>query len=347
MGIVAAINLSAWSSIAGQISRLAAEVRSSGRPGRSNDPIAAALWMTLSMIMLSGLSASAKYIGQHDVHPLQLVFFRNLFCVVCMLPLLLWRGPDLLLSRCLPLYGVRAFVNVVSMWCWFAALSMMPLAQLQATGFLAPLFATLFAIVYLGERVSLARWCALAVGLGGALVILRPWTGLLGVGQIFALCAAATIGIVGPLVKQLTASDDPDKIVFITNLLLIPMSLAPAIFVWSWPPLDLLPYIVAMGACAFLGHIAMVRAFNSGDASLVATFDFSRLPFAVVVGMLCFGESTDIWTWVGATIIFSAAIFVTRSESRRMKRCTPRGQRDVTDPLWATPLARASAYPST
>ena len=320
-----------------RLSRLADEVRLSGRPGRGNDPLAAAFWMTLSMITLSGLSATAKYAGQHDVHPLQIVFFRNLFCCLWMLPLLAWRGPELLRSSCLPLYGVRAFVNVVSMWCWFGALTLIPLAELQATGFLAPLFATAFAIFYLHERVSTTRWLALGVGLMGALVMLRPWGGALGLGQLLALCAAVTIGIVGPLVKQLTATDDPDKIVFITNMVLAPVSLVPALFVWQWPPAALWPCLMAMGACAYLGHITMVRAFNSADASLVVTFDFSRLPIAVLIGIYVFGETTDLWTWVGAIIIFAAAITVTRSEALG-RAAANAWTRDVTDPVGLTPL---------
>ena len=289
------------------------------------------------MITLSGLSATAKYAGLHDVHPLQIVFFRNLSCCLWMLPLLVWRGSDLLASTCLPLYTVRAFVNVVSMWCWFGALTLIPLAELQATGFLAPLFATAFAIFYLGERVSATRWLALLVGLGGAMVMLRPLGGAAGLGQLLALCAAVTIGIVGPLVKQLTATDDPDKIVFITNMILCPVSLVPALFVWAWPQVELWPCLMAMGACAFLGHITMVRAFNCADASLVATFDFSRLPIAVLIGTYVFGESTDLWTWVGAIIIFGAAITVTRAEAQG--RVSPgTWARDLTDPIGLTPV---------
>ena len=92
-----------------------------------------------------------------------------------------------------------------------------------------------------------------------------------------------------------------------------------------------------MGACAFLGHITMVRAFNCADASLVATFDFSRLPIAVLIGFYCFGETTDLWTWIGAIVIFAAAITVTRSEALGR---TPRKRwtQDLSDPICLTPL---------
>lgn len=292
--------------------------------------------MTLAVAALSGLSGFGKYALTQGVDPLMIVFFRNFFCVVWMLPLLAWRGPSLAHTKQLRLYGVRILFTLLSMWFWFAALAQIPLAQVQATSFLSPLFATMFAIMWLGERVSITRWLALVVGLFGAMVILRPFGATIGAGQLCAVAAAVAIGIVGPLVKQLTVTEDSDKIVFITNLCLVPASLVPAYFVWEWPVLSLWPYLTAMGACACLGHVFMVRAFNAGDASLVATFDFSRLPFAVVIGMYFFGEATDMWTWVGAVIIFGAAFFVTRKETSSNSRHF--WSREVSDPIGLTPV---------
>ncbi len=294
--------------------------RVSGTPGKRDDPIAALLWMTLGVVGLSGLSGLAKYAGQQGVEPLMIAFFRNLFCFLCLTPLLYMRGPSIMRSGNISLYGLRVGFQLLSMLCWFPAMTMIPLADLQATSFLAPLFATVVAILYLRERVPLQRWIALAVGMVGAFIILRPLAPTFGVGQMLALGAAMAIGIGAPLVKQLTATDDADKIVFITNAILIPASLVPALFVWQWPALYVLPYLAGMGMCACLGHVAMTRAYNFADASLVATFDFARLPFAVLIGMTFFGEVTDIWTWIGSIIIFGAAFYITNSETAERKR---------------------------
>lgn len=307
------------------LARLRELFRVSGTPGKRNDPIAALLWMTLGVAGLSGLSGLAKYAGQQGVEPLMIAFFRNLFCFLCLTPLLFIRGPSIMRSGNFSLYGLRVGFQLLSMLCWFPAMTMIPLADLQATSFLAPLFATVVAILYLRERVPLQRWMALGVGMIGAFIILRPLAPTFGMGQILALVAAMAIGIGGPLVKQLTATDDADKIVFLTNAILIPASLIPALFVWKWPALHVWPYLAGMGMCACLGHVAMTRAFNFADASLVATFDFARLPFAVLIGMTFFGEYTDIWTWIGSIIIFGAAIYITRSETAERKRTSAAG----------------------
>jgi len=89
-----------------------------------------------------------------------------------------------------------------------------------------------------------------------------------------------------------------------------------SLFVWVWPPLFAWPYVLGMGVCAMLGHISLVRGYAATDASLAMTFEFSRLPFVVLLGYLAFAETIDAWTWIGALIIFASAIYITRRESR-------------------------------
>jgi drug/metabolite transporter (DMT)-like permease len=297
-----------------KVARLREHIRLSGAPGPGRGPIASFFWVTLSMAMLAGLAAFAKYATQQGIDPLQVIFFRNLFCLLCLSPLLVWRGRSLLQSRQMHLYTARVLINFAAMIAWFYAVAMVPLAQLQAITFLSPIFATLCAIYFLRETVGVQRWAGIAVGLIGALIILRPGGDAFGAGQLIALASAIALGVIGPLVKQLTAEDDADKIVFLTNLGLMPLSLIPALLIWQWPPTELLLPLMGMGVCAVLGHLALVRGVASADASLASTFEFSRLPFAVVIGWLVFQEATDLWTWVGALVIFISAAYVTRRE---------------------------------
>jgi drug/metabolite transporter (DMT)-like permease len=152
------------------------------------------------------------------------------------------------------------------------------------------------------------------------MIILRPAGASFGIGQAAALVSAMAVGIVGPLIKQLTTSDDADRIVFITNLAMTPLSLVPALFVWVWPPLDVWLQLILMGLFAVLGHRTLVRGYAVTDASLAMVFQFSRLPFSVLVGYLAFGELIDGWTWVGAIVIFAAAGFVTHREAQLARR---------------------------
>jgi drug/metabolite transporter (DMT)-like permease len=280
------------------------------------DLAAGILWVTLAMALFAGLAASSRYAMSLGYHPLQIAFFRFLSALVLMLPLLAWRGMSLIRSNAPKLYGVRAVISLFSMTSWFYAISLIPLGELTAIGFLSPLFGTLAAIVILGEKVRLRRWTALLVGFLGAMIMLRPGASAIGLGQGLALFSALSGGVMAVLLKQLAGQDDPDKIVFLTTLIMTPLSLMAALLVWRWPTWELLPIITVVGLTGVLGHMCLARAFRAADASLVLTLEFSRLPFTVALGFLLFGELIDIWTWVGAAIIFTSAVYIARREAR-------------------------------
>jgi drug/metabolite transporter (DMT)-like permease len=293
-----------------------------------SDPVAGVIWITISMALFAGLAVFSRQAMDAGLHPFEVVFLRNLFACLLLVPLLAYRGRSLLRSENLGLYGLRVMVSLVSMQAWFYAISLIPIGEVTAISYLAPLFGTLGAVLLLGEVVRIRRWTALGVGFLGAMVILRPTGAELGLGQVCALVSAMTSGLTAVLVKQLTARDDPDKIVFLTNALLMPLSLIPALFVWRWPTLEVLPALLGMGVCAVLGHVTVVRGYAATDASLAMTFEFSKLPFAVGIAFLAFGETIDRWTWAGALIIFASAVYITRREARlRAERAASAGSR--------------------
>jgi drug/metabolite transporter (DMT)-like permease len=285
-------------------------------PASPDDPLAGVIWITLSMALFAGLAIFSRQAMNAGLHPFEVVFLRNAFACLLLAPLLAYRGRSLLRSERAGLYGVRVIISLVSMQAWFYALSLIPIGEVTAISYLAPLFGTLGAVFLLGEVVRVRRWTALAVGFVGAMVILRPSGLSLGLGQFCALISAMMGGLTSVLVKQLTAHDDPDKIVFLTNAMLTPLSLVPALLVWHWPTIDVWPALIGMGVCALLGHVCVVRGYAATDASLAMTFEFSKLPFVVGIAYLAFGEVIDAWTWTGAVIIFASAVYITRREAR-------------------------------
>ncbi len=278
--------------------------------------VAGMLWVTIAMALFAGLAAASRIAIEMGYDPLQVVFLRNASALLLMLPMLGWRGSSLLQSRAIGLYGVRVLISLVSMTAWFYALSLIPMGEITAIGFLSPIFGTVGAILFLGEKVRLRRWSAIIVGFIGAMVMLRPGHAPLGLGQLLALVSALSGGLIAVLLKRLTTADDPEKIVFITTAMMTPMSLVPALFVWRWPALDLLPVLAVIAVTGVLGHIALMRGFRAIDASLVLAFEFSRLPFVVGIGYVMFGELIDTWTWVGAALVMASAAYITHREAK-------------------------------
>ena len=281
-----------------------------------NDPVTGAMWVVFSMAALSGLTACAKALTMAGMHPFQVVFFRNLFAAIVFAPLLYYRGWSLFDTGQLSTYGFRCFVGLVSMLFWFFALSKIPIGEVTAISFMTPLFGTLGAIFLLGERVRARRWTALAIGFLGALIILRPGISPLSFGHFAALMSSLFAGGSAIMVKQLTGRDDPNKIVFLTHLFLVPMSILPALYVWGWPSLAMVPLLLGMGFFATLGHTSLVRGYSMMDASLALTFEFAKLPFAALIAYWFFAETIDRWTWIGAFVIIGSATYIARREAQ-------------------------------
>jgi len=292
-------------------------------PMRRSNAVAGVLWMLLSCAILAGVAAIGRYAALAGMSPFQVVFLRLLFGAVALSPVLVWRGPDMLRTSNLRLYAVRAVLGLAGMTTFFMALSMLPVGEVTAIGFLTPLFSIIGAALFLREVVRWRRWTATLVGFAGALIILRPGIGEVGPGTWLALTAALCMAAASLMIKRLSDRDDPDKVVLISVTMQTPLALIPALMVWQWPEPHLWAVLAAMGALGMLGHITLARAFRAADASLVMSVDFARLPFAVLFGFALFGEWIDIWTWVGAGVIFAATLYNAHREGKLRRAPVP------------------------
>ncbi len=277
-------------------------------------PLKGGLWMTGACLCFAGMNVIIRQLT-YDMHPFEVVFFRNLAGLAFMLPWLCRAGTTGLRTDHHRYYLGRSFIGFLSMLFWFTALAMMPLAEATALSFTAPLFATIFAVVLLHEVVRARRWTATAIGFLGTMIILRPGFTDLGMAHALVIASSALAGINASLVKQLTRTESANAIVTYMTLYIVPMSLIPALFVWVTPPWHTVPWIVALGLVATLGHQAMTRAFAATDASVVMSFDFARLPFVALIAWLVFGEVPDVWTWVGAAVIVGASTYIAHREA--------------------------------
>ncbi|MGH6931804.1 MAG: DMT family transporter [Dongiaceae bacterium] len=202
-------------------------------------PILAALWMLGASLLFAALSALIRHLGQ-QMHPFEVAFFRNLFGLAFMLPWLVRIGFGILRTRRFGLYLSRSTLSLVSMLCWFSALPMLPFEQAVALSFTAPLFATMGAALILRETVRARRWTATVLGFVGVLIILRPGvigaagaTDFISLGAFLAIASAMLSAGLTLIVKDLARTEASDAVVTYMVLLLTPMSLGPALFVWQ------------------------------------------------------------------------------------------------------------------
>jgi drug/metabolite transporter (DMT)-like permease len=253
--------------------------------------------------------------GAAELHPLQIVFFRNLFALLFLLPWILRGGMSVLKTDKIGFYTLRAVVAFISMVTWFIGVSLVPLSTATSLNFTAPLFATIGAALILKEKVRRRRWTAIAVGFLGVIVILRPF-GPVDANMLLILGSAATAAMGAITVKFLLRTESPAAVVCYMVIYLTPVSLVPALFVWTWPSPTMWLWMLGLGLCGVVAHISMARALHVADASAVAPFEFMRLPYAAFLGWAFFGETTDIWTWTGAAIIAASSMYVAHREAQ-------------------------------
>ncbi|MCK5361513.1 MAG: DMT family transporter, partial [Gammaproteobacteria bacterium] len=264
------------------------------------------------------LHGSVRYISA-EIHPFEITFFRNLFGFIVLLPWFVVHGLKPLRTRRIGLHLVRASSNVVAMMMFFMALSMTPLALVQALGFTAPLFATVLAIFILGERVRLRRWTALIAGFIGALIIIRPGIQPLDTGSLLTLGSAAVWGFTLITIKILSRTDSAVTITAYMVLLMSPLSLLPALYYWTWPDGQAWFWLVVCGVAGTAAQLLMAQSFRVAEATVVLPIDFTKIVWGALIGYLAFGEVVDVWTWIGAAVIFSGITYITYRERKLAK----------------------------
>jgi len=274
-----------------------------------------ALYMTGAALCFSIMNISIRVVSL-EMDPLQIAFFRNFFALLFMLPWLARAGLGSLRTKRLASHFWRAVLGLLAMTCWFYSIALLPLAEAVALNFTVPLFATIGAVIFLREVVRARRWTATLLGFLGVLVILRPGFAEFSATMALPVVAALFMATATLLVKSLSRSESPAAIVIYMNLILTPLSLVPALFVWRWPGGSDFALLVLIGLLAAVAHILLTRAYTKADASAVMPFDYARLPFVAALAFLVFGEVPDLWTWIGAAVIGASAIYIAHREAQ-------------------------------
>jgi drug/metabolite transporter (DMT)-like permease len=270
-------------------------------------------------MIMAVMHTLVRHLGQ-ELPIWEVVFFRNLFGLLVVMPLVLREGVGKLISK-KPLWHVgRSFIGIAAMWLWFYALSVVPIAEATALSFTSVIFGSIAAAIFLGERMRLRRWSAVLVGFLGAMVILRPGFQDLSAGMVTVLVSSVfwALGVI--LIKHLSRWDSVVCIVALNQILLTGISAIPAYLVWVPLSLQQLGLLLCVGACATFGNIAMTTAFKWGEASAVFPVDFSRLLWAAALGYFVFAEVPDLWTWAGGLIIFASTAYITFREAQVRKQ---------------------------
>ncbi|MDF1587282.1 DMT family transporter [Marinimicrococcus flavescens] len=289
--------------------------KAGSRTGALHPAIRGVGWMMLAAFGSSAMNGIIRVLSA-DLHAFEIAFFRNLFALIVLLPLI-WRAGAASLRTTRPgLHVLRGVLNAVSMLSFFYAVTVTPLATVAALNFTAPLFASVLAALLLREMVGLRRIVGILVGFSGALVILRPGIAAPSAGELLVLLSSAAWAAALIDIKILARTDTPLTITAYAAFFLTPICLVAAIPFWTWPDLTGLGLLALCGILGNISQISIAKAFSAAETTQVLPGDFTKLLWAALIGYVFFAELPDVWTFLGGTLIFASVLYVAYREAR-------------------------------
>ncbi|MDX1432414.1 MAG: DMT family transporter, partial [Gammaproteobacteria bacterium] len=247
--------------------------------------VLAVLWMSGALLSFLTMALSGRELSA-EISLFQIVFLRNLVCMIILCVLLTRYGWELTRTERLARHVGRNVVHFAAQYGWFYAVASIPIATVFAIEFTAPIWTVLLASLFLGERINRARVAAIVLGFAGVLLILRPGTEGIHPAALSALGAALGYATTYVVTKNLVATERPLTILFWMNLVQLPLGLVPSIPLWVTPSPALWPWVLAVGVAGLTSHYCLTRALAHADASVVVPLDFLRLPLAAVVAWM-------------------------------------------------------------
>jgi len=280
---------------------------------------------------------SVKFLsGDYPLH--EVILIRSLVAMAILLLVIvpLSGGYGLLRTRQPGKHALRGFFVVFSNLCFFVALAAMPIADATAIFFVSPLMIGLFSVVFLGERVGPHRWAAIAAGLIGALVMIRPGSDTFSPIALMPLLAAAGYAGLHTMTRRLGMGEKAVTMAFYIQLTFLGFSTAFGLVAggggfapegdslalnfllraWIWPQPGDLPFFLLAGTGTALGGLLISQAYRLCEAALVAPLEYVAMPMAILWGLMVFGEWPDAVGWSGISLILGAGIYMIWRETR-------------------------------
>lgn len=280
--------------------------------------------MVLTGAMFVGVTVAVRYLGT-SMNPVQAGFIRYAFGLLMVLPLLSRAGVLSLHSKRIGFHALRGLAHGCGVMLWFFAMSRIPIAEVTALGFTAPVFTTLGAALFLRERLRSYRVIAMLAGFAGALLILRPGFREIDIGALAQVAAAPLFACSFLMAKSATRTESSTMIVVMLSVFCTLTLALPALAVWRTPTLEELELLFATAALATTGHYCMTRAFKAAEVSAVQPFTFLQLVWATLLGLVLFDEHPDLWIALGGALIVTAASWMAHREVQSQRRLTRSG----------------------
>ena len=273
-----------------------------------------AIFLIITSVFFGTVMLSFLKIAQEDVNVYVAGFFRFFIGLVIILPYII-KNKDLVLQTThLKQHFLRAMLGLPAMLLYFSALVLLPIEKLTAISFVVPLIVTILAVFFLGEKIYIYRTLALILGFSGMLVIIRPGFVDISIGVYMVLFSALLWSINIIITKKISKDDSAITILAYQSIFMSLLSFFILIFFWEMPSLKTFIYLILAAMCGTILHLSLNHAFKLVDVSMTQPYSFLNLVFASIIGYFVFDEIPDLYTWIGAFIIFTGVLIISYRE---------------------------------
>ena len=273
-------------------------------PERPQRPFLAGLWMMGALVFLCGMAIAGRELSA-ELTAFQTSFTRSVTCLALLIPLLAVIGFRKVRTARLKQHVTRNVIHFTAQTSWLYGVAVLPLAEVFAIEFTAPIWTAILAMLLLKERLTGNRLLAILLGFGGILIILRPGAAVINPASFVVLFSALGFASTYVFTRHMTATESPLTVIFYMNLVQLPMGLVASIPGWTIPSMEMAPWIALIAVSGLGSHFCFAHAFNHADATVVSPLDFIRLPFIAVIGYAFYQEPWDLMILFGGVVIFS------------------------------------------
>lgn len=289
----------------------------------TSNVVAAVKWMTVALFAFSLIGIAGREAGR-GLGALDIMVYRSWLGLSILAIVQYGTGGSVLdlRTRQLPLLGLRSAVHFVAQYAWLVAVTLIPLAELFAIEFTAPLWTALLAPLFLKERLTGTRLLAASLGFVGILVVISPGSLSVGPGTLYAFTAAVGFALHYVMTKKLTRLDSAFLLLFYTHVIQGVIAILLTATTLKVPDPKTALWVVALTVIGLFAHYSLARAFALADAIVVAPMDFLRLPLIAVVGMVLYAEPLAPTLILGAGVIVTANFINIWGERRRRGRAS-------------------------
>ncbi|MFP5440947.1 MAG: DMT family transporter [Gammaproteobacteria bacterium] len=266
-----------------------------------------ALLPTLGELSLTLMAATIKHVSP-EVGTWTVVFLRNLFGLLVLLPIVARHGGTLFRSNRPGTMAIRALAGLTAMYGFFYVLANLPLAEATLVKLTTPFFMPLIAWFWLKEKIGRRNATAIVVGFIGVLFILRPGAATFDPDALVGIAAAVLASVAMVAIREMNDAEPPDRIVFHFTLVCTLVSAIPLLWGWQAPDVALWPWLVAMGVFGTIGQLLITRAFQVAPPGRIGPFTYTSVVFAALLGALVWDEVLLVTTVIGSVLIFVAGV---------------------------------------